>query len=182
MTTHKNVLVGRRTLITLYALVVVLAISIAIIVPTYHNYSSAHTISNSDYDSLNNSLKSYVSTHAYNNSEYYNLKGIADLDRTMTVVANLAVTVPAGGYHTESFPARYAGFVLVNITSSTTDQNYVEVSYSSQWLYYDNYVIIVGYRGISMFPVLPSDNIQVSVGATRSSSGANQTFTLTYYY
>lgn len=180
MTIQKNVLIGKRTLLTLYALIAMLTISTIVIYPIYFNNVSAQT--NNEYDDLNNYLNGYISTHTHNNSEYNDLREIVNLEKTQIIVRNLTITEPAGAYHTETFSVQYAGFILVNLTSSTTDQNSIEVIYTSQWFSYDNYVIIVGHRGISMFPVLPSNNVQVRIGTPNSSKGGNQTFTITYYY
>ncbi|MDQ1279289.1 MAG: hypothetical protein QG670_549 [Thermoproteota archaeon] len=180
MSTQK-VLVGRRTLILLYALVALLAVS-TVFYPIYYNYLSAQTNNNPEFNNLNDYLNNYVSTHTYNNSEYDNLKDIVDLRKNKIMINNLTVIRAAEDYHIEIFPIQYAGFILVNLTASTTDQNFIEVSYSSQWFYHEDYVIIVGNRGISMFPVLPSNAVQVKVGTPNSSTGGNQTFTIIYYY
>lgn len=216
MAVQKNVLIGKKTLLTLYVIIVILTISSILIYPIYFNYVSAHTHSNSEYNNLSNSaspntsnssayadLNAYISTHIYNNSEYNDLKSYLDnyvsmyshnnsdyghlqsmlnLKLTQIIVDNLTITGSAGTFHTETFPVQYAGFILVNLTSSTTDQNTVEVNYTSQWLYYDNSVQIVGYSGIAMFPLVPSSNIQVKIGTSVLSAGGTQTFTITYYF
>ena len=168
MTDRKDVLVGWRTLTVIYALVVLLAISTVVVFTFYNRLFSTHN--------------DYVSTHTYSNFEYSDLNDTVHLRKTEIVVDNLTVSEPAGSYYTKMLSLQYAGYITVDIESSTTDNTFVEVIYTSYGVYYENKIIIIGYRGIVQFPVLPSEKIQVNIGITNLSGNATQAFTITYHY
>ena len=63
-------------------------------------------------------------------------------------------------YTTWSESAGYAGYVSINVTSSTTSNTYTEVIYSANGVNY-NVQTNVGVNGTAYFPVLPTSNIIV---------------------
>jgi hypothetical protein len=56
----------------------------------------------------------------------------------------------------QTLPVPYAGFVSVNVTSSTTNNTYVETIWSTWGINYDNN-ITVGTKGTANFPVLSNN-------------------------
>jgi hypothetical protein len=102
-------------------------------------YVSTHHHADSDYDSLN--------------SQNTNLYNIVNLANSTVWVNDTTVTQTASNYTSWYFSASYAGYVLVNVQTSTTDTTYVEVTYSAYGVYYDN-TITVGTSGRAAFPVL----------------------------
>ena len=114
------------------------------------------------------------------NSKIIDLNDTINLTKSMVWINNQTVSQPESPAYTGwMFSASYAGYVSVNVQSSTTTTTYVEVVYSSYGVNYKN-KIAVGGQGIAVFPVLPS-NVEVRVGNTET-FGATETVTITYYY
>lgn len=110
------------------------------------------------------------------------LNAIANLTASTTWVNNQTVSQPAGSNTTWSKSASYAGYVSINVSSSTTSSTYANVTYSAYGVNY-NVQINVGTSGTAYFPVLPSSNITVGVGnGLLIGSGATETVTIIYYY
>lgn len=76
--------------------------------------------------------------------------------------------------------APYAGYVIVRVESSTTENTYVRAIWSSCGVNYDQ-SITVRARGVAVFPVLPG-SIEIRVGNTNWFSGATETVTIIYFY
>jgi hypothetical protein len=106
---------------------------------------------------------------------------IVNLADSSLWVNDQTVNQGSGSYDYWTFSANYAGYVVVNVPTSTTSNAYVEVIYSADGVYYDSSVT-VGYSGTACFAVLPSGNIQVRVGNTNFINSASETVTITYYY
>lgn len=114
---------------------------------------------------------------------------ITDLTNTVNLtkytvwISSQTITQAAGyyTYWTNGFSASYAGYVSVNVITSTTTNTYVEVIYSSHGVTYDNQ-IVVGTSGTATFPILPSSSINIRIGNTNSLSSATETVTITHYY
>jgi hypothetical protein len=99
------------------------------------------------------------------------------------LVNSAIVSQPADSYTYWSFNTSnvwYAGYLSVNVSSSTSINTYVQVIYSVHGVNYDN-TITVGASGTAVFPVLPA-SIEVRVGNTDLVNGATETVTITYYY
>jgi len=79
------------------------------------------------------------------------------------------------------YTADYAGYITVNIQSSTTSNQYVQVTWTSNGIDYSN-KITVGNLGTAVFPVLPSNDVKVTIGNTNLLNGATATVTITYTY
>jgi nitrate reductase NapE component len=147
----------------------------------------------------------YASQISSLNSEVGNLTYIASLDKSTVWVNDTTVTQTASNYTSWSFSADYAGYVSVNVQSSTTNNTYVRVIYSAYSINYDN-TITVGTSGTASFPVLfaplafmtPSippgtpprsfpysigyTSIELRAGNTNTVGNATETVTITYYY
>jgi hypothetical protein len=83
------------------------------------------------------------------------LTSTLDIDKSTVWVDNQTISQPAGSYTDLNFTASYAGYVSVNVQTSTTNTTYVEVIYSAYLgINYDN-TITVGTSGTAAFPVLP---------------------------
>jgi hypothetical protein len=87
--------------------------------------------------------------------------------------------VGAGIYYV--YTATYAGYVTVNVQSSTTSNQYVQVTWTSNGVNYSN-KITVGNIGTAVFPVLPSANVKIIIGNSNLLNGATATVTITYIY
>jgi hypothetical protein len=106
---------------------------------------------------------------------------VVNLENTTTLVNDQTVSEPAGSTYDFNFNIQYAGYIEVEVSSSTTSNTYVEVygvyndwPYSSGW-------ISVGSGGTVYFPVVPG-TVTVYIGNTNSFSGATQTVSVVYYY
>ncbi|MGA2769109.1 MAG: hypothetical protein ABSF24_12460 [Candidatus Bathyarchaeia archaeon] len=154
---------------------------------TYNDYVLTHSHTNSEYDSLQ-------SSHHHSDSEYNALQNqVNDLTDTLnlgkstTWINDETISQSASSYTywtftaSSGFVANYAGYISVNVQSSTTDKTYVQVIYSSHGVNYNNQ-IGVGSSGTAVFPVLPSSSTEIRVGNNNIFNGATETVTITYYY
>jgi hypothetical protein len=161
---------------------------------THDDYALTHVYSNTDYNA-------YVNDHGYTNEQYNSLSSqntnlqnqVNDLNDTLNLgkstvwVYNQTVSQPAGYldviWTTWTPSANYAGFVSIDVLSSTTSSTYVRVFYSA---YGANMGHImpehIFWSGTAVFPILPSPNILVQVGNGNLVDGATETVTITYYY
>jgi len=139
----------------------------------YDDYVSNHSHSNSDYDSLN-SQKTNLQ------DQVNDLTSTLNLAKSETWVTSQTVSQPAGSYNFWTHSTTYAGYVTVNVESSTTDKTYIEVLWSAHGINYDNR-ISVGVSGTGVFPVLPS-SVEVRVGNSNFMNGATETVTITCHY
>jgi hypothetical protein len=128
------------------------------------------------------------------NSRVNDLTDIANLDKS-EVWVNTTVTQTASNYTSWFFVPRYAGYVSVNVLSSTTSNTYVRVIYIFNGVNYDNQ-IGVGVSGTAVFPVSYSHipypitpfspvilpPIEIRVGNTNLVGNPTETITITYYY
>jgi predicted PurR-regulated permease PerM len=135
----------------------------------------------------------YTSQISSLNSKVSDLTAIANLEKSTVWVNDTTVTQTASNYTSWFFSASYAGYVSVDVQSSTTNNTYVRVIYSSYAINYDN-TVTVGTSGTAAFPVsiyqflvfpLPtklSTNVEIRVGNTNTAGNATETITITYYY
>ena len=146
----------------------------------YNGYVSTHSHTDSDYNSLstqNTNLQNQVN----------DLTNTLYLDNSTIWVNDQTVNQTAMGYSYWTFSPSYAGYVSVNVLSSTSDLTYVRVIYSSLGVSYDNKTY-VGSGGTAVFPVLPTNlvpmawGIQIGVGNSNLDYGATETVTVTYHY
>ncbi|MGB8781015.1 MAG: hypothetical protein WCD81_10260 [Candidatus Bathyarchaeia archaeon] len=164
----------------------------------YQDYEGNHTHTNGEYNSLQNQYNAYVADHSYTNEQYNayvadhhytdeqytNLLNIVNLADSTIWVDDQTVSEPAGGlgiaWNDWTYSASYAGYVTIDVLSSTTGA-WTHVVYSAYGVDY-NVEINVGTGGTAYFPVLPSSSITVGVGNGNLSGGATQTVTITYHY
>jgi len=118
--------------------------------------------------------------NAYLRDRVKDLESIVNLEKSTVWVDRQTVSQPASRYTDWTFYAPYAGYVVVQVHSSTTDNTYVRAMWSSYGVHYDQSVM-VGASGAAAFPVLPG-SIEIRVGNTNLLSGATETVTITYYY
>jgi hypothetical protein len=125
-----------------------------------------------------------------------NLSNIVSLRASSVWANSYNVTQPSLRYSSSSSPAyslltynaSYAGYITVNVQSSSKPNIYVQVLYTTT--YGINYDSTVSFNGVTLpsqavFPVVPA-SIQIRVGNSVSGSNAPQTVTeivtVTYYY
>jgi hypothetical protein len=168
-----------------------------ILYTNYVDYTSTHYYNNTEYDNLQsqyynmssekywlqiwlNGNKSQIDTL---NTQIDNLNSMLNLEKPCIWVNHETISEPASSYitWTPSFSASYAGYVSVNVETSSSTTTYVQVTYTSHGINYDNR-IVVGTSGIAYFPILPSSNIEIRIGNTNLITGHTQTVTITYYY
>ena len=166
-------MVSRNTAIALGIICIILAVGV---VGTFTSYSSLKS-QIEDKDSQISSLNSQVSAL---NSQVGNLTDIVHLEKSTIWVNDQTVSQAANSYTSWTTSAGYAGYVVVNVDSSTSTNTYVRVIYSSLSVGYDHQ-ITVGLGGRAVFPVLPG-SIQIVVGNTNLVNGATETVTVTFHY
>jgi DNA-binding transcriptional ArsR family regulator len=130
------------------------------------------------------------------NSKVSDLTDIANLNKSTVWVNDTTITQTASNYTSWFFIPMYAGYVSVDVLSSTTSNTYVRVIYVFAGVNYDNQ-ITVGVSGTGVFPLVyrytpPPQNtpllpllrppLEIRVGNTNSVGNATETVTITYYY
>jgi cell division protein FtsL len=108
------------------------------------------------------------------------LTSVLNMTKSETWAISQTVSQPAGTYNFWAHSATYAGYVTVNVESSTTDKTYIEVLWNSNGISYYNKTS-VGAGGSGIFPVLPS-SVEVRVGNADLINGATETVTIVYHY
>jgi chaperonin cofactor prefoldin len=204
--TARTKVVGRKGAIALGIICVILAVSLGITAFSLNSQINSlnsqiinlrnqivaknYTISslnsqiaslNSQINSLNSRITSLQDQITSLQNQVNDLKEIINLEKSKTWVVRQTVSQPARSYTHWSFSTDYAGYIVVTVHSSTTDNTYVRVTWSSYGIRYDN-TITVGVSGTAVFPVLPCSNVEVRVGNLNLLSGATETVTITYYY
>jgi predicted PurR-regulated permease PerM len=164
--------VGRTLAIALGIICIILAVGLVGAVAYYTSIISGK-------DGTIASLNSQIDLL---NSQMANSNDIVNLAKSTVWVNSQTISQSASSYTywTPAFSANDAGYVSVNVQSSTTTNTYVEVIWSADGISYSN-TITVGTSGTAVFPVLPS-TIEIEVGNTNLINGATETVTITYYY
>jgi hypothetical protein len=163
--------IGKSIVIALGILVVILGVS------NVYVYSSLQ----GQITNLQNQITLLNAQTTLLNAQISNLTNIVNLAKSTVWVNNQTITQPSYHYTSWTKSASYAGYVSVNVQSSTTSNTYVEVIWSAYSGGYDNRTT-VGASGTAVFPVLPSSTIEIRVGNTNLLNGATETVTVTYYY
>jgi len=139
-------------------------------------------------EALSSTYQDYVLNHAHNNSEYDSLqaernllKSIVDLDKYQVIIDHQTISQPGSTYTSWIFSAPYAGYLEIEIATSTADNIVVGVIYNSYGVNFDQ-EIIVGTSGTAVFPILPSTDILVRVGNANLFVDATEKVTVTYHY
>jgi len=116
---------------------------------------------------------------------------IALLKMHATIIEKQTINQPARYYTRWSWQAPYAGYITVQVHSSTTDTTYVQVLYSVyvefQGAVHFDQTVNVGIGGKAVFPVLPSINgnpcqIEIRVGNSNLLTGATEVVSVVYHY
>jgi predicted PurR-regulated permease PerM len=136
---------------------------------------------NSQIASENNTIASDNLQISSLNSQVSDLTNMVNLADSTTWVNDQTVSQSVSSYTYWTVSASYAGYVSVDVLSSTTTKTYVEVIWYAYGVSYDN-TITVGVSGTAVFPILPCSSIEIRVGNTNLSNGATETVTITYYY
>jgi hypothetical protein len=136
----------------------------------------------SDKDSQIAGLQDQVT---FDNSTIGRLTAIVNLTNSTVWVNDESINQPAGNssetYTSWSYAVSYAGYIVVDILSSSNPNTYVELKYSWNGVNYDS-TVNVGSGGSAWFPVLPANNIGVRVINSNFFAGASETVTITYWY
>jgi hypothetical protein len=109
------------------------------------------------------------------------LNNIVALAKSEQWFTNDTLTIMPNSDFTILHPIDYAGYISVQIESSTSNTTYVQVCYNSHGLNYSNRVT-VGIGETVFFPVLPSQDLEIIFGRTNSEEQANTTVTVVYHY
>jgi len=163
--------VGRNVAIALGIICIILAVGL---VGAITNYASIITEKDNTISSLNSQI-----TNLQN--QVNDLNSIINLEKSTVWVDDQTVSQPASSYTDWTVSASYAGYVSVRVQTSTTDNTYVRVIWSSHGVNYDH-SITVGVSGTAVFPILPASSIEIRVGNSNWFSGATETVTITYHY
>jgi uncharacterized coiled-coil protein SlyX len=156
---------------------------------TISSLNSQITTKNNTISSLNSQIADKDSQIASKDSQISNLQNqVYELNDTLNLakstvwVSNEAVNQPAGSYVYWTRSPSYAGYVAVNVQTSTTTNTYVRVIYgpTTYGVSYDNQ-ISVGTGGWATFPIMPT-SIEIRVGNTNLLNGASETVSIYYYY
>jgi hypothetical protein len=118
------------------------------------------------------------------------LTNTLNLGKSSVMVDNQIVSQSAGSYYSWHLHGiGYAGYISVDVQSSTTNDTYVRIIYSAYgrmrfsygWINYDNQTS-VGTGDTVNVPVLPYTVLEVRVGNSNLINGATEIVTITYYY
>jgi len=123
------------------------------------------------------------------NSKVSDLTDIVNLNKSTVWVNETTVTQTANNYTSWLFIPSYAGYILVNVSASTTSNTYARViCHYFHGVNIDNQ-IGVGTGGLAVFPVLPIESnmlpystTEIRVGNSNLVNGATETVTITYHY
>jgi hypothetical protein len=177
--------VGRNVAIALGIICIILVVGFTGAVTNYMSIIKGKddTIAslNSQITDKDNTISSLNSSITNLENQVDNLNSIINLQKSTVWVDDQTVSQPAGSYTHWTVSASYAGYVSVWVQTSTTDNTYVRVIWSSHGVNYDE-SITVGVSGTAVFPVLPTSSIEIRVGNSNWFSGATETVTIIYYY
>jgi predicted PurR-regulated permease PerM len=173
-TTEKK-MVSRKVAIGLAIACIVL---LASLFGTILFYSSTASMIN-DKDRKISELEEQITALTTRVANLTIFQAIANLARSITWVDSKTVSIQAGYETVWNATATYAGYVSVDVYSSTTSNIYARVTYSSYGVDYDKNMT-VGMGGTAVFPVLPA-SIQISIG-NLGTAVANATVTIIYHY
>jgi cell division protein FtsL len=177
--------VGRNVAIALGILCIILAVGIvgafAYYIPIVSDKDNTLTTLNSQVSAKDSQISQLNSNITSLQNQVNDLTSNLNLAKSETWVNSQTVSQPAGSYNGWIRSTTYVGYVMVNVESSTTDKTYIEVLWYSYGIYYGN-TISVGVSGTGVFPVFPSNDIEVRVGNSNLLNGATETVTITYHY
>lgn len=138
-------------------------------------------VANASIASLQTQIGSLDTQISNLESQVSSLEQITSLGANTYEVNDYTISQAAGYYTYWTLNFQYAGYVEVDIQSSTTTNTYAIVKWSADGISYDK-SITVGQSGLANFPVLPSSSVTVGVGNSNLISGATETVTVIYFY
>jgi hypothetical protein len=175
---------GKGVIITLGIICIILTAIIAYFIVTGISAQNS-------YNTLQNQNKQLQANNTNLQDQLNNLNNTLNLGKSIDWVDDQTVNLGFGSYNW-TFSADYAGYVVVNVLSSSySSNNSVEVVYSSNGVNYDS-LVTVGHSGTASFAVLPSGSIKVTVDDSNPINSASiifhtaifpsATVTITYYF
>ncbi len=129
---------------------------------------------------MNSNVGNYQSKVQELQDKINRLNAIIDLNCVDYVASSQIINLPAGGNHTWTIYPSYAGYVIVDVQSSTTPNTYVKVIVNSEygsWTFQEG----VGSSGSCTIPVLPGV-VEIIVGNTNWFQGSTMTVSIEYHY
>ena len=135
----------------------------------------------SQMNSLNSTISSLTSEKANLTTQLTALEQIIELGKSLVLEENYTVSQGPGSYSFSIFNVSYAGYIQIQVLSSTTANTYGIVIWSANGVSYDNSTAI-GHSGSAYFPVLPAPRVEIGVGNSNSLTSATETVTITYWY
>ncbi len=134
-------------------------------------------------DALITSLQNQISTKNAQiqslTSQKNELLAICDLAKS-AVVVNETVNISEGMESVFIGETNYAGYLEVSFQTASATDTFARVVYSSHGVSYDNEVDVVS-GGRAVFPIIPSNSIEIHVG-THQMVASSITLTVTLYY
>lgn len=171
--------VSRNVAITLGIICTILIVGLVGAIASYTSIISGKDDTIASKDSQISSLNSQI---IYLNSKVSDLTDTVNLGKSTVWVNNQIINQSVWGYtYVKTFSTSYAGYISVDVLSSTPTNKYVEVIWSAYGISYDSGHITVGTNGTAYFPMMPSSNIIITIGNTVLLN-ATETVTITYYY
>jgi hypothetical protein len=149
----------------------------------FNTYAANHSHNNTEYDvfsEANSLLQAYKMTHTHVDADYDSLTATVNLEREAYWRLNQTISQPPSSYTNWTVTASYAGYVSVDVQSSTNN-TYVQLIWSSHGISFDQ-KIVVGTNGTASFPILPASNIDIRIGNSNVFDEATENVTATYYY
>nr|WP_011264485.1 hypothetical protein [Sulfolobus neozealandicus]CAH89331.1 hypothetical protein [Sulfolobus neozealandicus] len=114
--------------------------------------------------------------------EVQNYQNIVNLQNSDTLWQNYPAQEGPGGSFEFYFTANYAGYVIVDVVSSSTSNTWVQIEINNPSTgTIESQQYTVGYSGTVYFPVLPG-TVYIYIGNSNLINGASQTVTITYVY
>jgi len=177
--------------LAIVAIAAIVAVSLLVMLPYYYmaftkpqsstqvnNLATGQT-SNSNSGSSCYNLESEVQSLQ---SQVQNLQNIVNLQNSDTLWQDYTINEGSGGSYYFSFTANYAGYVIVDVLSSTTSNTWVQIEINNPSTgTIESQQFTVGYSGTVYFPVLPG-TVTIYIGNSNLINGATQTVTITYVY
>jgi len=174
--------------IIVIAIAAIVAVSFLAALPYYYatfTKSQSNTINNLATAQSSNSGSSCYNLESEVQSlenEVQNLQNIVNLQNSDTLWQNYPINEGSGGSYYFSFTANYAGYVIVDVVSSSTSNTWVQIEINNPSTgTIESTQYTVGYSGTVYFPVLPG-TVTIYIGNSNLINGASQTVTITYVY
>jgi cell division protein FtsB len=134
------------------------------------NPTSDQTSMQNEINGLNAQIQSLY------NVIYMNASATLVSAQTFTVGPNTTIVV----WDQPDTPLLYAGYVTVQVQSSSSNTTFVEMAYDSFGVLYDN-VVTIGNEGTVSFPVVPGP-VTIVLGNTELNSAVTGTVAASYHY